>query len=39
MDLDHVYSNLKIEYGGIVSSIIEQGNSPKIVIRSTASGG
>jgi len=33
MDLDHVYSNLKIEYGGIVTSLIEDGKSPKIVIR------
>ncbi len=33
MDLDHVYSNLKIEYGGIVTSIIEQSAHPKLVIK------
>ena len=33
MELDHVYSNLKIEYGGIVTSIIENGNKPKMVVR------
>lgn len=33
MDLDHVYSNLKIEYGGIVTSIIEDAQKPKIVIK------
>jgi probable phosphoglycerate mutase len=33
MELDHVYSNLKIEYGGIVTSIIEHGKSPKMVIK------
>ena len=33
MDLDHVYSNLKIEYGGIVTSMIEDGKSPKMVIK------
>ena len=34
MDLDHVYSNLKIEYGGIVTSIIEDEQKPKVVIKS-----
>ena len=33
MDLDHVYSNLKIEYGGILTSIIEDAKSPKMVIK------
>ena len=33
MSLDHVYSNLKIEYGGIITSIIEDGNNPKMVIK------
>ena len=33
MDLDHVYSNLKIEYGGIVTSIIEDAREPKMVIK------
>ena len=33
MDLNHVYSNLKIEYGGMVTSIIEDAQEPKIVIR------
>lgn len=33
MDLNHVYSNLKIEYGGIVTSIIEDAEEPKIVIK------
>jgi alpha-ribazole phosphatase len=33
MDLDHVYSNLKIEYGGIVTSIIEDAQEPRIVIK------
>jgi len=33
MDLDHVYSNIKIEYGGIVSSIIEDAQNPKMVIK------
>ena len=32
MDLQHVYSNLKIEYGGIVTSIIEDAQEPMIVI-------
>ncbi len=35
MSLDHVYSNLKIEYGGIVSSMIEPGKHPKMLIRNT----
>ena len=34
MDLDRVYSNLKIEYGGIVTSIIEDGASPKLLVKS-----
>jgi len=34
MDLDHVYSNLKIEYGGLVTSIVEDEKSPKMVIKS-----
>jgi alpha-ribazole phosphatase len=33
MDLNHVYSNLKIEYGGIVTSIIEDAQEPMIVIK------
>jgi probable phosphoglycerate mutase len=33
MDLNHVYSNLKIEYGGIVTSIIEDAQEPRIVIQ------
>jgi alpha-ribazole phosphatase len=33
MDLEHVYSNLKIEYGGIVTSIIEDAQEPMIVIK------
>ena len=33
MKLDHVYSNLKIEYGGIVTSIAEDGKPPKMVIK------
>jgi len=33
MDLDHVYSHLKIEYGGIVSSIIEDAQNPRMVIK------
>lgn len=33
MDLNHVYSNLKIEYGGIVTSIIEDAQEPRIVIK------
>ncbi len=33
MDLEHVYSNLKIEYGGMVTSIIEDAQEPRIVIR------
>ncbi len=33
MDLDHVYSNLKIEYGGIITSIIEAEAKPKLVIK------
>ena len=33
MDLNHVYSNLKIEYGGIVTSVIEDAAEPKIVIK------
>ena len=33
MDLNHVYSNLKIEYGGIVTSIIGDAQEPMIVIK------
>ena len=33
MDLDHVYHSLKIEYGGIVTSIIEDTQKPKVVIK------
>ena len=33
MDMDHVYSSLKVEYGGIVTSIIEDSAEPKIVIK------
>lgn len=33
MDLDHVYSNLKIEYGGIVTSTIDKNAEPRLVIR------
>ena len=33
MDLNHVYSNLKIEYGGIVTSIIKDAQEPTIVIK------
>ena len=33
MDLNHVYSNLKIEYGGIVTSIIDDAQEPSIVIK------
>ena len=33
MDLNHVYSNLKIEYGGIVTTIIEDAQEPTIVIK------
>lgn len=33
MDLNHVYSNLKIEYGGIVTSIIDDAQEPRIVIK------
>ena len=34
MDLDHVYSNLKVEYGGIITSIVEHGKNPKMIIKS-----
>ena len=34
MNLDRVYSNLKIEYGGIITSIIEDASKPKLVITS-----
>ena len=34
MDLDRVYNSLKIEYGGIVTSIIEDTAKPKLVIKS-----
>jgi len=33
MDLIHVYSNLKIEYGGIVTTIIQDAQEPMIVIK------
>jgi probable phosphoglycerate mutase len=33
MDLDRVYNSLKIEYGGIVTSIIEDPARPKLVIK------
>jgi probable phosphoglycerate mutase len=33
MELGHVYSSLKVEYGGIVTSIIEDEKSPKMVIK------
>ena len=33
MDLDRVYSRLKIVYGGIINSIIEDGKPPKLTIR------
>lgn len=33
MSLDDVYSNLKVEYGGIVTSIIEDNKPPKLVIK------
>ncbi len=33
MELDRVYSNLKIEYGGILTSLIEEGAEPKLVIK------
>ena len=33
MDLEHVYSSLKIEYGGTLSSIIENNSKPKLVIK------
>ncbi|MBT8128097.1 MAG: histidine phosphatase family protein [Gammaproteobacteria bacterium] len=34
MELDRVYSSLKIEYGGILTSIIEEGAAPKLIIGS-----
>jgi alpha-ribazole phosphatase len=33
MDLNNVYHSLKIEYGGIVTSIIEDTRQPKMVIK------
>ena len=33
MALDNVYSHLKIEYGGIITSIIEGSAAPKLVIK------
>ncbi len=33
MDLEHVYKNLKIEYGAMVTSIIEDAQEPLIVIK------
>lgn len=35
MSLDDVYSCLRIEYGGIISSTIEEGKPPKLVIHGT----
>jgi len=32
MSLDDVYSRLRIEYGGIISSTVDQGKPPKLVI-------
>lgn len=32
MSLDDVYSRLRIEYGGIISSSIDEGSPPKLVI-------
>ena len=37
MPLDDVYSNLKIEYGGIVSTLIEDGREPKMIITASKS--
>ena len=34
MELGRVYSSLKIEYGGILTSIIEEGAAPKLFIES-----
>ncbi len=33
MDLEHVYSRLKIEYGGIITSTLEEDGKSKLVIR------
>jgi alpha-ribazole phosphatase len=33
MNLDRVYSNLKIEYGGIITSTIDNNAAPKLVIQ------
>ena len=33
MDLENVYSSLKIEYGGIITSTLEKDARPKLVIR------
>jgi len=33
MNLDRVYSNLKIEYGGIITSIIDNNAEPRLVIQ------
>ena len=33
MGLDNIYRSLKIEYGGIVTSIIEDAKSPKMIIK------
>lgn len=35
MSLDNVYSRLRIEYGGIVSSVINADSAPKMVIEAT----
>jgi len=36
MSLDDVYSRLRIEYGGIISSTVDKGKPPKLVIHGTA---
>ena len=36
MSLDDVYSRLRIEYGGIISSTVDEGQPPKLVIQGTA---
>ena len=36
MSLDDVYSRLRIEYGGIISSMVDEGKPPKLVIHGTA---
>lgn len=34
LELDHVYSRFRIEYGGILTTSIETGKAPKLVIES-----